>query len=55
VAVLVVVDELNHVPYAAARVLEQWQLSNILQRLIQGMSSAVHPGDVRVPARHGSL
>jgi hypothetical protein len=56
VVVLVVVDELDDAPYAVACVIEEWQLSKILQRQVQGMSSAVHPCDVRVSAiRHESL
>ena len=50
-AVLVVVDEFDDVPYVVARVLEQRQLSKVLQSQIQGMSSAMHPGDVWVPAK----
>lgn len=44
------IDELDNVPYASAQLLEEWQLPPVLQRQVKGMSSAMHPHDVRVPA-----
>lgn len=49
---LVVVDEFDDVLHVLAGILEEWQLSNVLQRQVQGMSSAVNPRDMRVPAIH---